>query len=352
MKKILMLLKRNRKLTRIDINHFLRQLATLMMAGVPILKSCDLLEKSQHKIAARSLIQTIKRELLSGKTLYESLPHQTFDALASQLIRIGEHTGKLDELLMTLADYQERQWAFRRKINQILFYPCIILIFSFVVTFSMLIFIIPRFADLFQHTKAKLPLITKMIFACSTLLNQHLTIISLSALIIIVFLCSSLGARLRKKSMLMIMQLPFIRPYLKKIILARFARNLSITFSAGLALNEALKLSAHAPYQAEFTHNIAKLHNKISAGISLHHAMASLPYFPILMIQMIKIGEESGMLESMLDKIADFIEAEIDQLLHRFSQLLEPLIMLILGALIGGLVIGLYLPLFKLGSAF
>jgi type IV pilus assembly protein PilC len=347
------ILNQHTRLSTVDVSLFLRQLATLIYTGVPIIKSCDLLEKCQQKMLARLMIHHIKRELLSGKTLHESLglASPLFDELTCHLVRIGEHTGKLDLMLCTIADYQEKSLAYAKKIKQLLFYPCIVLITAFIVTLSMFIFIIPRFAELFQSSHAKLPFLTSCIFSFSTQLNQHLFLMS-SALCVFP-LCFYMPFSRHFKSHLThcISQWPFIRTFLRQILLARFARNLAITCSAGIPIHEALKLSAHTVRNTDFTSSLAKLRAKISAGLSLHQAMAALPYFPVLMIQMIKICEESGMLDLMLEKTAHFIETDIDHVIHQFSQLLEPLIMLILGVLIGVLVISLYLPLFKLGSA-
>ena len=339
-------------LTVTDIALFLRQLATLIQAGVPILTSCELLEKCQIKTVCRTLINTIKKELLSGKTFYESLFHTPIDPFTRQLIRIGEYTGKLDQLLLLIADHQEKNLAFRKKMKKLLFYPCIVIVVATLVSLSMFIFIIPRFAVLFEQSQSTLPLMTRGIFMISGFLNEHLLFLFMLFLLCLTMFFLPLGVWIRKKVFHLITQLPLIHTYLQKIILARFSRNLAITFSSGIPLNEALKLSAHAPSHPDFMNNVAKLHYKLNTGLSLHHAMAALPYFPILMIQMIKIGEETGMLDAMLNKLADFIESEIDHLIQQCSQLLEPLIMLILGVLIGGLVIGLYLPLFKLGSVF
>lgn len=345
-------LSHNQPITQVDITIFLRQFATLISAGIPVIQCCDILEKSQKKTTMRLLIYSIKREILSGKNLYFSLRNhpQHFDALICQLIQIGEHTGKLDMMLNIIANYYEKSLAFKKRIKQALFYPCIITITALMVTFSMFIFVIPRFAELFQDSHNKLPLLTVWIFYLSTILQQHIgLLLSVIFIFAATILRSKRSAKVKSYLQKIAEKLPFIQQYIHKITLTRFARNLAITFAAGIPITDALKLTANASGNLEFVSAIRELRSKISSGMQLHHAMEMLPYFPVLMIQMVKIGEESGMLEQMLDKIVAFFESDIDQLIGHLSQLFEPLIMMILGVLIGGLIIGMYLPLLNLG---
>lgn len=352
-KSLLSWFKQKRNITSSDMMIFWRQFATLFAAHIPLIQVCDILEKSQTKVQFRTLIQTIKRELLSGKNLFHSLyPHKRyFDELSCQLIRIGEHTGRLDFILCTIANHQEQQLAFKRKIKQALFYPCMIIIIALLLTFFMLIFIIPRFADLFDNANAKLPLLTVWIFFLSAQLNQHLFLLLISMLSISVVFYFLFTTYCKKAFQPIVTQLPFIYPCIQKILLARFARNLAITFNAGIPIKEALRLSGSHFSHHQFNQLIAILINKVNAGMPLHHAMTILTEFPVMMIQMIKIGEETGLIDQMLGKIADFFESEIDLFLSQLGLILEPLIMLLLGVLIGGLVIGMYLPIFNLGSA-
>ncbi len=326
-----------------------------MSAGVPIIQSCDLLEKSQVKSSIRLLIYSIKREMLTGKELYYSLRshHYYFDELTCQLVKMGESTGKLDKMLCIIADQQEKNFAFKKRVYQTLFYPCVICVTAFIVTCSMFIFVVPRFADLFQDTQVSLPLLTRCIFYFSAQLQQHLFLLLLPVIAcILAFFHPGLSSHLKQSMRQFFIRFPPLRQCLHKIFIARFARNLAMTFAAGMPINEALKLAAQATGSAEFsTVWVKSLRRHINSGLPLHHAMQTLSYFPDLMIQMTKIGEESGMLVNMLNKVADFLEADINQLINHLNQLLEPLIMLGLGVLIGGLVIGMYLPIFKLGNA-
>jgi len=340
-----------RRIRSFDIVVFLRQFATLIAAGIPMLRSCDILEKSQEKIAMRLLIYSIKREIGAGKHLFTSFERHPlyFDHLTCQLIRIGEHTGKLDSMLLAVATQQENSLAFKRNIQRILFYPCILLITALFIICSLFIFVIPKFAELFSDKLDNLPVLTIWLFHLSFYFREYFFIgIGILLLSFIIFLNkkSAIRSFLQKLN-----NLPILKQYKQKISLARFARHLAITFTAGIPIIQALKLTENNNAHMTFNELIPKLRHKIQGGLALHQAMQLFPYFPLLMVQMIKIGEESGTLERMLSKIADFLEAEVAQFVSQLSQLLEPLIILVLGVLIGGLVIGMYLPIFKLGSA-
>jgi len=353
LKSILHTFKQKRGITDFDIAVFLRQMATLITAGIPLIKSCDILEKSQVKTALQLLIYSIKREILTGKDLFFSLRHHHhyFDEMTCQLIKIGEHTGKLDTMLCMIASHKEKKLAFKRQVKQALFYPCMITITTIIVTLCMFIFVIPRFAELFHDSQIHLPLLTTWIFFLSSKLQQHTYFIFAPILfIVLVILSSKLSSSLKKNITLFLIKSPIINTCVQKVILARFARNVAITFAAGMPITEALRLAMNASGHSEFAGLASTLRNKINSGLQLHQAMQTLSYFPDMMIQMVKIGEESGMLEHMLNKLADFFESDIDHWVGQLSQLLEPLIMLVLGVLIGGLVIAMYLPIFKLGS--
>lgn len=347
------MIKLNQRLNLTDKVIFLRQFATLLAAGVPLLQCCNILERSQSKIALRLLIYAIKREILLGKTLFQSLrPHTFFDALTLQLIHLGECTGQLDKILMTLAKHQEKNLALKKQIRHALFYPAFIALTAMGMALSLLIFVVPRFADLFQDAEETLPFLTHCVFYLSSVLQHYGPFLLIFSLLFIYLIYRSLGTPSIKQILYRsIIRFPFIKTYTHKIVLAQFTRNLAITVNAGLPLIEALSLAASPCHNKELIQLIATLGNNVQAGLQLHQAMAAFSYFPLLMVQMIKIGEEAGKLEPMLDKSADFFEADIAELIGHVTQLLEPLIMLVLGVLIGGLVISMYLPIFKVGSA-
>ena len=332
---------------------FFRQFATLLAAGIPLLLCCDILEKSQASLPLRLLIRTIKRDIMSGRSLSFCIAQHSryFNELLCQLIRIGEHTGRLDLTLTMIAVHLEKNLAFQQRIKQALFYPSIVLFVGLSITLSMFIFVIPRFAELFKTSSLPLPILTRWIFYLAEHLLQYMLTLGIVIFFVIFILHQlKLSAKLKQSLQQRLLALPFIRTIRQKILLARFSKNLAITFSAGIPIIEGLKLSAKTCADSGFSHTITQLRQQIAGGMQLHHAMTGSPIFPALMVQMVKIGEQSGMLAAMLEKLADFYEADLEQIFSRLGHLVEPLIMIILGVLIGGLVIGMYLPIFKLGN--
>lgn len=344
----------HQKITDNDLMIFIQQFTTLLCAGIAIVKIFDLLEKCQNHHAIRLLIYSLKRELSSGKTLFTAFYQHVdiFTEFTCQLIRIGEETGKIEIMFKTITEHHEKKLQLKNKIKKSLFYPIIVILFALIVTLSMFIFIIPRFAELFNEMHIPLPVITACLFYLSKLLCDYSLIIILM-LVLIIFLSFKLKIQHQIKTSItdIFYSLPFIKQTIKKIIIVRFARNLSIILSAGMPIPEGLKLISQAEKESEFKKIIIQLRHKINAGSSLYLSFESIPYFPKLIVQMIKTGEESGSLDLMLNKIALFYESEIDRWISQLNHLVEPLIILILGVLIGGLVIGMYLPIFQLGNA-
>ncbi|EKD69799.1 MAG: hypothetical protein ACD_46C00725G0005 [uncultured bacterium] len=344
----------NKKIALLDITIFFRQLSAMTTAAIPIIKTFDILEKSQEKNTLRILIYSIKRELFAGKNLSEALMNHPnfFNSFTCHLIKIGESTGKIDTILQSLAQYYESKLILKKKIHQAIFYPCIILLAAFLITFAMLFFVIPKFAELFQDMPNKLPFITLIIFKISSFIRDY------AGLMLTAFICllTSFFFIPSQKLWLFLMplftKLPIIQQFLFKVSLTFFARHLSLTFSSGLPITEALSLTAKAVGNPYLSDIIYKIRTKIVSGMTLHHAMSMHHELPPLLIQLAQVGEESGKLEQMLDKFVYFNETEIQTIISYLSNLLEPLIMLVLGVLIGGLVIGMYLPIFKLGNTF
>lgn len=343
--------RHRRAITTFDILVFFRQFSALIAAGIPLLQSLDLLTSSQSKIAMRALLHAIKRDILSGKPFYQCLrQHTFFTPIICHLIQLGEHTGKLDTMLTLIANDLEKHNAFVNRIKQALFYPCIIALTGTALTLCMFIFIIPRFADLFADMPGKLPALTLAIFYLSKQLRAVLgwpLVISMAITYAVLHYQSLTITQALQQAMA---KLPFVRDCLRKLTLARFARNLAITYAAGIPIIDALKLAGNASGNADFIHIMTQVRAAISTGLPLHQTFRQYTYFPPLMIQLVKTGEETGMLDEMLLKVAAFFESDIDHVFQRISQLLEPLIMVVLGVLIGGLVAGMYLPIFKLGS--
>lgn len=323
---------------------FFRQFATLIAAGIPIISACTMLEASQQQPWLHKLINSVKYDLLSGKTLSASLQRhpQLIEPLIHQLIHISEHTGKLDTMLQSIALHLEKKLAFREQIQRALLYPCFVATTGLLITLSMLIFIVPRFADLFHDMPGSIPPLTQAIFTLSASLKQYGWLLLFTPFIIFPLR--------RYHQQPLIHHLPLIKHHLLNQRLAHFTRTLAITLNAGIPISNALSLTIQPSNNPSFNHTIHRLNRQVRSGIQLHRAMRSFPCFTPLLIQMTKTGEESGQLDTMLFKAADMMDNDIERMLNRFSQLLEPLIMIVLGVLIGGLVTGMYLPIFRLGS--
>lgn len=343
-----------RKSPAIEPAIFMRQLACMVPAGINITRCFDILIEMQTEKSARALMRQIKQQLLAGHLLHESLRvlPAWYDLFAARLVYLGEQTGKLDLVLVTLANYYENKQKLQRTLRQALFYPCLILIAAMLLTFSLFIFVIPAFSALFHDTPVRLPWITRALFAVSSLLNQYLAFIGLTLLFMtgvtmVAYQQGKLTVHLAKQ----ISRLPLLRDCQQSLDWLRFTRYLGLALQSGLPIMEALQLVAGLCTSHHVTSSIRQLRTAASSGSSLHAAMAKRTAFPALIQQMVKVGEESGKLDDLLVKTSDLLEAELESKIARLTALLEPLIMSILGVLIGGLVIGMYLPLFNLGSA-
>jgi type IV pilus assembly protein PilC len=338
------LLNFTKRITTRELSVFFRQFATLIAAGIPIINACTMLEASQPQPQLYKFINSIKHDLLSGKTLSTSLRRhpQHINALIHQLVHISEHTGKLETILQTIASQLEKKLLFREQIQRALFYPCIIATTGMIVTLAMLLFIVPRFAELFHDMPGAIPPFTQAIFALSSF-ARHASWALLSLPLVTYFIW-----HYRRQTWLT--HVPWIKSHLRYIQLAHFTRHLGITLSAGIPIATALSLVAQTSHDALFLTTLKQLGRQVRCGMQLHRAMHTSNLFSPLLIQMTKTGEEVGQIDHMLLKTADIMDADIERVLNRFSQLLEPLIMIVLGVLIGGLVTGMYLPIFKLGS--
>jgi type IV pilus assembly protein PilC len=348
-----MIRMKNKNISTLDMALFFRQLAALIAAGVPILQGFDILRQSQTNKTLQQLLTVIRTDLEAGNELSWCLSQfpRHFDTLTCYLIKIGEQSGTLSSILDRIALYKEKIFAIKNKIKQALFYPAIVLIVAFAVSLTMLTMVIPRFAELFQSMHSALPLFTQMIIHFSAWVCHYYCLLllpPLTVLLLIYYFKSS--TFLRYKIEYFILQIPYFRVIYMKIILSRFCHTLATTFAAGLPISESLKTIAYANGSYIYAQAILKLQIQITKGQQLHQAMQKQLLFPKLVVQMVKIGEESGTLTQMLEKIAAIYEADIDHWVTLCGHLLEPLIITILGVLIGGLVIAMYLPIFKLGT--
>ncbi|MCC5015942.1 MULTISPECIES: type II secretion system F family protein [unclassified Legionella] len=347
-------LRINKKITTNDITLFSRQMATLIKAGIPLIQSFETLIKSCSNQAMKNLLQIIKKDIETGLTLTESFRKHPpfFNTLFCNLVDAGEKSGSLELTLTKLAVYKEKMGVIKRGIKKILAYPCAVLSIALFVTVALLIYVIPQFEQLFKTFDAELPLLTRGIIYFSQFFKNYWLISTGTVLGIIysLFYAFKRSQQFRQWLDKLLLKTPFLGVVLTKIIIARFAWTLSITFAAGLPLLEALKLVAQVTGNSIYTQAVNDVQKEIGNGQQLQTALASKALFPAMVIQMIAVGEESGTLELMLTRIATYYEEEVDSAISTLNNLLEPIIMSLLGLLIGILIIALYLPIFKLGS--
>ena len=342
------------KVSEKDITLFTRQLATMMKSGVPLLQSFDIVGKGHSNPAVAKLLLDIKSDVETGSSLSTAFRRYPlyFDALFCNLIGAGEQAGILDTLLDRLASYKEKILAIKSKIKSALFYPISIVVVAFVITAVIMIFVVPAFKDLFSSFGADLPGPTLVVMAISDTFVQWWWAIFGSIGFAVWFFFYTWKRSLSMQSTMdrLVLKIPVFGELIRKATIARFSRTLATMFSAGVPLVEALDSVAGASGNRVYYEATKKIQSEISTGTSLTIAMQNSEVFPNMVLQMTAIGEESGALDSMLSKVADFYEAEVDDAVEALSSLMEPMIMVVLGTLIGGLVVALYLPIFKLGE--
>jgi type IV pilus assembly protein PilC len=338
-----------------DIAIFFRQLATMMAAGVPLVQAFEIIGRGHDNKGMRDLILNIKAEVESGTGLSESLEKHPlhFDALVVNLVNAGEQAGVLESLLDKIATYKEKTELLKSKIKKAMFYPIAVMIVAVIVTSILLIFVVPQFEQLFSSFGADLPAFTRVVVNMSEFLQAYWWVVFGIAIGSIVGL---LQAKKRSRAFTraldrMILKLPIIGPIMVKAAIARYARTLATMFAAGVPLVEALQSVAGATGNVVYSDAVLQIRDSVATGQQLQFAMNQTGLFPNMVEQMVAIGEESGALDNMLNKAADFYEQEVDDAVDALSSLLEPIIMSILGILIGGLVVAMYLPIFKMGAA-
>ncbi|MBV8803234.1 MAG: type II secretion system F family protein [Gammaproteobacteria bacterium] len=343
----------SKKIPPLMLVFFFRQLATLLCASVPIVQSLTILQKMNNHIIFQKMITAIKYDLESGKLLSFSLQKflYYFDNITCQLIHVGEQSGTLATILKRIATQKEHNFQLKKQVIQSLIYPGIILCIAILVNIIMLTFVVPRFAELFKTMHGTLPTLTLIVIALSHFMQDYSGVLFLLLVsLILLFKYVKQLHLIKQKIDHFILTLPFIGIILSKIILARFARYLAISLNAGIPIAQSLKMMGNIFGNLHYENIISELRTEISKGQSLHQAMQKYSHFPIMLVQMVKTGEESGTLEEMLEKIAEIYEFDASHLITNITHTLEPLIMIILGVLIGGLVIAMYLPIFKLGT--
>lgn len=337
-----------------DIALFTRQLATMMRSGVPLLQAFDIVGRGHANPAVGKLLLDIKSEVETGSSLSQAFRKYPlyFDPLYCNLVAAGEQAGILDTLLDRLATYKEKILAIKSKIKSALFYPVAIILVAFLITAVIMIFVIPAFKEVFKGFGADLPAPTLIVIAMSDFFVEYWWAI-FGSLGFGLYMFLETWKRSEPMKMAMdrvLLKMPIFGEIIRKSVIARWTRTLATMFAAGVPLVESLESVAGAAGNHVYKVATRQIQNEVSTGTSLTSAMQNANLFPNMVTQMVAIGEESGALDSMLGKVADFFEQEVNDAVEAMSSLMEPIIMVVLGTLIGGLVVALYLPIFKMGS--
>ncbi|MGD8617257.1 MAG: type II secretion system F family protein [Gammaproteobacteria bacterium] len=354
-KSTLLTSSKKRKVLPKDIAVFTRQLATMLAAGVPLVQSFEIIGRGHDNPAMQMLVLAIKGDVESGSTLADALAKHPlyFDELVCNLVRAGEHAGILETLLDKIATYKEKTEALKSKIRKALFYPTAVIVVAFIVTAILLIFVVPQFESLFQGFGADLPAFTRMVVNLSEWMQSYwwAVLLTVGGSIYGFAEAKKRSPKFSHALDRVLLKTPIIGEILTKAIIARYARTLATMFAAGVPLVEAMQSVAGAAGNALYAEAILEMKDNVATGQQLQLAMHQTGLFPNMVVQMVAIGEESGSLDAMLGKVADFYEQEVDDAVDGLSSLLEPMIMAVLGVLVGGLIVAMYLPIFKMGSA-
>ncbi|ASJ98130.1 type II secretion system F family protein [Shewanella marisflavi] len=348
------LFKSDPKIKAMDIAMITRQIATMLAAGVPIVTTLEMLGRGHEKPKMRELLGTIVTDVQSGIPLSDSLrPHrQYFDDLYVDLVAAGEHSGSLDAVFDRIATYREKAEALKSKIKKALFYPAAVVVVAIAVTSLLLLFVVPQFESIFEGFGAELPAFTQLIIGISRWL-QASWYIFLFAIVIGIWLFKRAHLKsqnFRNKVDELILKMPIIGDILHKGAMARFARTLATTFAAGVPLIDGLESAAGASGNYVYRSALLKVRTEVMSGMQMNVAMRTIGLFPDMLIQMVMIGEESGGLDEMLNKVANIYEMQVDDAVDALSSLIEPIMMVVIGTLVGGLIVGMYLPIFQLGN--
>jgi type IV pilus assembly protein PilC len=337
-----------------DISVFSRQIATMLQAGVPMVQSFEILAGGQSNPRMRDMLLDIRDNIAGGSSLSEAMARHPvqFDALYRNLTRAGEGAGVLDTVLDTVATYKERTEALKGKIKKALFYPAAVIAVAFLVSAVLLIYVVPQFEEVFKGFGADLPAFTQMIVNASRFLIAWWWAVLGTVLAVIfgfLFMYKRSQALERNVDRLLL-KLPVVGQILHQSAIARFARTLALTFKAGVPLVEALETVAGATGSIVYNEAVMRIREDVSVGYQLNVAMKQVNIFPHMVVQMTAIGEEAGALDTMLLKVAEFYEQEVNNSVDALASLIEPFIMVVIGVLVGGMVIGMYLPIFKLAA--
>ncbi|TVQ47059.1 MAG: type II secretion system F family protein [Gammaproteobacteria bacterium] len=348
------LFQKKGKITPQDIAIFSRQLATMLAAGIPLVQAFDIVGNGHDNPAMQKLLLAVKQDIEGGTNLADALAKHPlyFDDLFVNLVAAGEQAGALETLLDKIATYKEKTEALKKKIKKALTYPAAVVVVAIVVTAILLIFVVPQFEELFTGFGADLPAFTRMVIDLSQFMQAQGWII-LAAVVAAgyTFMYFKKRSRAFRQTLDRIsLKLPAIGPILEKSAIARYSRTLATTFAAGVPLVEALESVSGATGNIVYEDAVMRMRDEVATGTRLQRSMENTGLFPNMVVQMVAVGEESGSLDEMSSKVADFYEAEVDNAVDNLSALLEPAIMSILGILVGGLVVAMYLPIFQMGQ--
>lgn len=343
-----------KKIKPMDIALFTRQMSTMMKAGVPLLSSFDIIAEGFDNPNMRKLVDDLKQEVAAGNSFASSLRKKPlyFDDLYCNLVDAGEQAGALESLLDRVATYKEKTEALKAKIKKAMTYPIAVVVVAIIVSAILLIKVVPQFQEVFSSFGAELPAFTQMVINLSEVLQRWWFIVLIG-----MFAASFAIREVHRKSEKFrnwvdrsTLKLPIVGDIVYKSSVARYARTLSTTFAAGVPLVEALDSVAGATGNVVFRNAVNKIKQDVSTGMQLNFSMRTTGAFPSMALQMTAIGEESGALDEMLDKVASFYETEVDNMVDNLTALMEPMIMAVLGTVVGGLIIAMYLPIFQLGN--
>lgn len=345
---------KKKKITPFDIAIFTRQLATMMKAGVPLIQSFDIVADGLENPTLRELVLDVKNDVAAGNSFSGALrkhPKQ-FDDLFCNLVDSGEKSGALETMLDRVANYLEKTEILKKKVKKAMSYPIAVCVVAFIVTTILLVKVVPSFDTMFQDFGAELPAFTQFVVGLSEWMQEYwlTALLSIVAIVYIFKEAKTRSEAFRDKLDRLMLKLPIVGAIIDKSSIARFARVLSTTFAAGVPLVDALDSVAGATGNVVFRNAVYKIRDEVASGTQLQFSMKATGVFPAMAVQMVSIGEESGALDTMLDKVASYFEDEVDNLVDNMTSLMEPIIMSVLGVLVGGLIIAMYLPIFQMGQ--
>ena len=344
----------SKKITPFDIAMFTRQMATMMKAGVPLIQSFDIVTDGLENQGLRELISAVRNDVASGTSFANALRRHPrhFDDLYCNLVDSGEKAGALEQMLDRIAMYLEKTEILKKKVKKAMTYPIAVVVVAIVVTAILLVKVVPQFESLFQGFGADLPVFTQFIIGISEWMQQWWFIVLLG-IVGSIFLFKEAKRKSQKFSDVVdkyVLKLPIVGEILDKSAVAKFGRVLSTTFASGVPLVDALDSVAGATGNAVYRDAVLKIKDDVSSGTQLQASMKTTGVFPVMAVQLTSIGEESGNLDEMLEKVADHYEGVVDDMVDNLTALMEPMIMVVLGVLVGGLIIGMYLPIFQMGQ--